>query len=49
MRIWRCLVFEYTSMVGYEYMIGIGGGWRTYFGILSFVGVCVCNECHDFY
>jgi hypothetical protein len=35
MRMWRCLVFEYKSMVGYEYMIR-AGGWRTYFGILSF-------------
>jgi hypothetical protein len=35
-------------MVGYEYMIR-AGGWRTYFGILSFVRVCVRNDCYDFY
>jgi hypothetical protein len=33
-------------MVGYEYMIGtVGGGWRTRFGILTFLFefACVMN------
>jgi len=49
MRMWKCLVFEYKSMVGYEYMIGLVVAGVLILEYCLLVRVCVCNECYDFY